>query len=253
MPDQDKIRPLTDLSQYQRVDDGQGGSRLERKSDAEIEARRESGFTDLSQYTRVFNSDGHSRLVHQSAFEAEQVESRTIDDGIDELDDDPGTAGGANIAVDDYLRIKRVSDTQVSVSFGSVGNAVPNNVETEVTINDATRNVYLKVVVSKDSFGRYIPNPAIDPTIQSVLASATQPVSDGPDETTGEPGTDFYILLGTVFVSGGEITGVSNTGNGSFGMTLVVVGKLCIPGETEEDDDEIVDVKDIVFYRMQPT
>lgn len=149
-----------------------------------------------------------------------------------------------------FLFIKQTDTNKVQVTFGSVGNEPVDNVLTDATI-DASRNIYVKTTIIKDSFGRYIPDPATPPEIVSFLTTATQPVSDGPNETTGEPGSEFYVLLGTVTFDSGEITDVQNTGHGSLGFTPVIVGRVCIEAESEEEEDEIIDVRDIIFYRMQ--
>jgi hypothetical protein len=148
--------------------------------------------------------------------------------------------GGSGLT---FLFVRNIEGNDVAVDFGVVGKVSPSNIDTVATLTNQAE-IWLKVVISSSGFNQYIVDSVI------IESGASTPESDAPNSTTGEPGSNFYLKLAEIKYVSGNISDVKNTGNGSFGFAPYITGTKCV--QEEGEDDEIIDIKNISFYRMQP-
>jgi len=147
-----------------------------------------------------------------------------------------GVGGGPTTEVPKFLYV--IPDgSNVIVETGAVGNVTPSGVDSSFTPG---AEVWVKVVMEAAGFQSFAVASAV------IQTGAATPASDAPDSSTGAPGTDFYIKLADI-----DGSDIANTGNGSLGFATYITGRICVEGEGESPD-EIIDVKNISFYRMQP-
>ena len=151
--------------------------------------------------------------------------------------------GGGSLGFDTFLFVRESEPTKVIVDFGTVGNIDPSNINSDFTISSST-DVYVEISTTSAGFSNY-------KVSSCEIKVGTTPAPLAPNSTTGEPPSTFYVKLATVTFTSGSIETIQNTGNGSLSFGLTVVGRICVEGEGGEPD-EIKDVRDIVFYRMQP-
>lgn len=151
-----------------------------------------------------------------------------------------GGGGGSGLT---FLFVRNIEGNDVAVDFGGVGKVSPSNIDTVATLTNQAE-IWLKVVISSSGFNQYVVDSVI------IESGAVTPESDAPNSTTGEPGSNFYLKLAEIKYVSGDISDVKNTGNGSFGFAPYITGTKCV--QEEGEDDEIIDIKNISFYRMQP-
>lgn len=152
------------------------------------------------------------------------------------------------VSVNSFLQLTQLAPEQfegtvesnsIFVTYGVVGNVEPNNIFDDFQ-PESDSDFWLKIVFDHEN-GSSITSVEIE-------FGAETPESDSPDTETGNPGNEFFFHLGHVFLDNGQIDSIVNSGNGSLGHFTFTVGQICV---TDEYQDELRDLRNIGFYRLQ--